>query len=63
MSEAGAAMNPRLSKGNTNWTGQFSQSWISTRPLTLRSIEHAMAISEQIPIKGRVVNPKTEMAL
>jgi len=39
------------------WTGQFSQYWISTRPLSLRSIEHAKAISEQIPIKGGVGNP------
>ncbi len=63
MSEAGATRNPRRSKGNINWTGQFSQSWISTRPLYLRSIEHAIAISEQIPIKGGVGNPKTEIAL
>jgi hypothetical protein len=46
-----------------NWTGHFSQSWISTQSLSLRSIEHAMAISEQIPIKGGVENPKTEIAL
>jgi hypothetical protein len=63
MSEVGATSNPRRSNGNINWTGQFSQSWISTRSLTLRSIEHAMAISEQIPIKGGVGKPKTEIAL
>jgi organic hydroperoxide reductase OsmC/OhrA len=63
LAESVAPRRFHMRKLHINWTGQFSQFWISTRSFSLRSIERAIAMSGRITINGGVGNPKTEITL